>query len=272
MSEDAPRLLVVGAHPDDAELKAGGLAALYRNAGRDVTFVSLTDGGAGHHRLGRTDIAERRRREAVHAADVVGADVDVWDYEDGALTTDVSIRTRLIRLIRRVDPALVLTHRPYDYHPDHRATARIVADTAYLVTVPNVCPETPALATDPVYGYVPDEFQDPTPFEPDVVVDVDDVVEEKVEMCHRHASQMYEWLPSREGVLEEVPDGDEPRKRWLREFRGAEFTGVAERFREQLRARYGTARGDSVEHAEAVEVSAFGHPLTAERREALFPW
>jgi len=268
-------LLVVGAHPDDCSIKAGGIAAKYVAAGHDVTFLSVTDGSAGHQEMGRTKLADRRRRETQAVAETLGIDYDVFDLPDGELEPTLDNRRKLIRYVREVDPDLVLGPRPNDYHPDHRYTAQLLQDAAYSLIVPNVCPDTDALAANPVFGYVADHFQKPAPFEPTVVLDVSDVVEEKVDALHCHESQMYEWLPYTFGELDSVPDDEDDRRQWLAEDGLGHLTentemNVADRFRDELRDRYGESDGAAVEHAEAVEISEYGAPLTAERKERLF--
>src|SRR5262249_32670776 len=157
----------VGAHPDDADFAAGGTAARYRAAGHVVKMVSLTNGDAGHHEHPGPDLARRRRAEAAAAGAVIGASYDVLDNHDGELQPTLENRRRVIGLIRSFRPDLVLTHRPNDYHPDHRYTSQLVQDAAYMVTVPAVVPEVPHLRRDPVIAYLPDDFQKPYPFQPD---------------------------------------------------------------------------------------------------------
>src|SRR5262245_37913250 len=211
------RLLILGAHPDDADYHAGGLAALYRAAGHVVKMVSLTNGDAGHQALRGKELAARRRQEAAAAGAVIGATYDVLDNHDGELLPTLAVRHQVIRLIRSFKPDLVLTHRPNDYHPDHRYTSQIVQDAAYMVTVPAVVPGVPHLPANPVIAYLPDEFQKPYPFDPAVVVDVDGVFERIIDMLHCHVSQFYEWLPYNVGRLDQVPKGDAERRQWLAE-------------------------------------------------------
>lgn len=130
------RLLIIGAHPDDADFAAGGTAALYRAAGHAVKFVSLTNGDAGHHLHPGPALARRRRGEASAAAAVIGATYDIFDSHDGQLLPTLENRLAVIRLIRTFQPDMLLTHRPNDYHPDHRYTSQLVQDAAYMVTVP----------------------------------------------------------------------------------------------------------------------------------------
>lgn len=272
MSENKLRVLVVGAHPDDPDIKAGGLASKYAAGGHDVRFVSLTNGDAGHHEIGGVELARRRRSEARASADVIGIEYDVLENHDGELQPTIENRKKMIRLIRNYEPDLVLTHRPNDYHPDHRSASMLVQDSAYMVTVPNVCTDTPILREDPVIAYLSDDFQKPYPFEPDVVVSIDDVIDDKLEMLHQHTSQMYEWLPYNRQQLGEVPASDEERLEWLREERLPEFREVADTYRDELIERYGEEKGSNVEYAEAIEGCEYGTALTSENTEHLFPF
>src|SRR5438477_1430999 len=182
--EPKPRVLVLGAHPDDADIKTGGTCAKWVAHGFSVLLVSVTDGSAGHQTLRRPALAERRRAEARAAGAVLGATYDVLDLPDGELMPTLEARWKLIRLIRTFRPDLILMHRPNDYHPDHRYTSVLVQDAAYMMTVPAVCPDAPRLERDPVILYLSDDFQKPTPFRPDMVVDVGDEIGRVADMLH----------------------------------------------------------------------------------------
>jgi LmbE family N-acetylglucosaminyl deacetylase len=261
------RLLILGAHPDDADYAAGGLAALYRSAGHDVLMVSLTNGDAGHHEQPGPVLAARRAAEANAAAAVIGARYLVLDHHDGELLPTLENRRQIIGLIRRYEPDLVLTHRPNDYHPDHRYTSQLVQDAAYMVTVPGVLPGTRHLSRNPVIMYLPDEFEKPYPFRPAVAVDVGPVVDRIVAMLDCHVSQFYEWLPYNQGVLEQVPVDPAARCGWLAEQVRARLARQADRFRGLFRATV-----HAVEFAEAFEPCEYGAPFDDDARRRLFPF
>lgn len=272
MSHTPLRLLIIGAHPDDADLYAGGTAALYRAAGHSVKMVSLTNGDAGHQTLRGPELATRRRAEATAAGRVIGATYDVFSNPDGGLEATLENRLQIIRLIRLYQPDLVLTHRPWDYHPDHRYTSQLVQDAAYMVTVPAVAPDVPHLADNPVIAYLPDHFRRPYPFDPAVVVDVGGVLDTIVAMLDCHTSQFYEWLPFNTRRLEEVPPSAGARKEWLTVFLKDRLRKQTEVFRPTFGKFCTPDRAAGLEFVEAFEACEYGSPLDDHARRRLFPF
>jgi LmbE family N-acetylglucosaminyl deacetylase len=262
-------IIAFGAHPDDCDQRAGGAAAKYAALGHRVRFVSVTNGDAGHQTEGGGALAARRRAEAQAAGRKIGVDYVVLDNHDGELLPTLAVREQIIRQIRQWNADLVLAPRPNDYHPDHRYTGMLVQDAAYMVVVPNVAPDTPALRKNPVFMYFEDGFQKPQPFAPDVAVSIDDVIEKKIDMLDAHVSQMYEWLPWVAGNLEAVPKDPTARRRWLFETRTPRPTPAV---RATLIKWYGKDKGDAVRYAEAFEICEYGtHPDQGMIRK-LFPF
>jgi LmbE family N-acetylglucosaminyl deacetylase len=273
MSEQL-RILAIGAHPDDCEGRVGGTAALWARAGHTVRFVALTNGMTGHHEIGGIELARRRAAEAQAAAAVIGIEWAVMDIPSGQLDASLDRRREVIRLIREFRPDLILGPRPWDYHPDHRYTGVLIQDAAYVVTVPNNEPLTPHLEKNPHIMYVADTFRKPYPFTPDVAVDVDDVIEQKIDMLHAHTSQVYEWLPYNAGVLDQVPPASDEaaRRAWFRARRLPGMAALADRHRDLLIRGYGEAHGRGVRYAEAFEACEYGARLTDAALRRLFPF
>ncbi len=269
---DPLRILIIGAHPDDPDYSAGGTAALYARRGHTVKLVSLTNGDAGHHEEGGAPLAWRRRAEAAAAGAQLGVEYITLDIHDGALLPTLENRDTVIALIRDFQPDLITVHRPNDYHPDHRYASLLVQDASYMVTVPNVVSRVPHLRTMPVIVHTWDHFQKPYPFQPDVVVAIDETVEQKVDALHCHTSQMYEWLPYNGRYLEEVPAELAERRDWLRQRQDARLCRQADLYRIKLIEFYGEARGQTIHYAEAFEACEYGTPLTPENRQRLFPF
>jgi LmbE family N-acetylglucosaminyl deacetylase len=266
-------VLVIGAHPDDAEFHAGGLIARHRRLGSAVKLISVTDGSAGHHARSRDELRTIRKQEAAEAAAVTGAESAVWSFPDGALLPTLELREQIITEVRTYRPDLLLTHRTNDYHPDHRAVGQAVQDASYLVTVPPVVPGVAVLRRDPVVAYMTDLFTRPCPMRPDVVLDVVEEIDEIVAMLACHRSQVFEWLPWHAGVLDRVPPAEDEsgRRVWLREWFAQRARRRSERFRDALAQKYGAAIGRGVAFCEVYEVSEYAAPLDAEGRDRLFP-
>ena len=200
------RIIMFGAHPDDCDEKSGGTAALFAQMGYAVKFVSVTNGDAGHQTIKGEELAKRRYAETQEVAKRLGITYDVLDNHDGLLMPTLEVRLEIIKKIREWKADIVMAPRPNDYHPDHRYTGVLVQDAAYMVAVPNIAPETPAPAKNPVFLYFEDHFQRPNPFRPDIAVDITSTYDKKIAGLDAHVSQMYEWLPWIGGYLVEVPE------------------------------------------------------------------
>src|SRR5262249_9587628 len=264
------RVIAFGAHPDDCDLGAGGLAAKYAARGDKVKFVSLTNGDAGHQSMHGEELAKRRRAEAQEAGRRIGIEYEVLDNHDGKLMPTLDVREQVIREIRQWKADVVIAPRPNDYHPDHRYTGVLVQDASYMVIVPSLVADTRALARNPVFLYYSDRFTRPQPFRPDIVVSIDDVFAKKVAMLDATVSQMYEWLTWTAGQLEEVPKDPAERKKWLASTNRAERKLQPE-WREALEKRYG-AEAARIQHAEAFEITEYGRQPSEEEIRRLFPF
>jgi LmbE family N-acetylglucosaminyl deacetylase len=269
------RIIVFGAHPDDPEYKAGGTAAKWAKLGHHVKLVSVTNGDIGHWKSAGGPLALRRKAEAAAADKVLGVTSEVLDVHDGELVPSLEYRRMIVRLIREWQADIVIAHRPWDYHPDHRYTGVLVQDAAYMVTVPFFCPDTPPLKKNPVFLYSSDRFQRPYPFRADIVVAVDDVFEAKLGAIHELTSQAYEGGAdgSEEKMATVPPAGDvEGRKTWLRKRWSARQSDEAERFRDAVVKWYGSEKGRAVKFAEAFEICEYGRQPTVDEIKQLFPF
>jgi len=269
---DPLRIIVFGAHPDDCEIFAGGTAAKYVARGDEVLFVSITNGDAGHQSDGGKTLALRRAAEAQRAASVLGVQYRVLDFHDGQLQPTLEARYQVIRLLRQWSADVVLCHRPNDYHPDHRAVGILVQDAAYMVVVPNVCPDVPALRKNPYFFYVWDSYRKPYPFQVDAAVNIDDVMKKKLDMMHCHESQFYEWLPFVENVLGQIPASESERRKWLEGSWGEWLRSMTDCARGRLAERYGDEKAAAIRWAEPFELCEYGSRPAAQDWERLFPF
>ena len=266
------RIIVFGAHPDDCELDAGGVAARWAKLGHAVKFVSTTNGDIGHHEMAGAILARRRLAEVKRCAEILGITTEVMDNHDGELLPTLENRKTITRLIRDWKADVVIAPRTNDYHPDHRYTAVLVQDAAFMVIVPSFCPDVVALRKNPVFLYSEDDFQKPNPFEPDVVVPIDPVLDQKVACIDALGSQFYEWNPWLFGYLDEVPTGKEDRLKWTQDRTLKRYGGVADRYRGKLVEMLGEERGKAVKAAEAFEVCEYGSQPSKEELRRLFPF
>ena len=262
------RIIAFGAHPDDCDIRAAGTAAKFAALGHAVKFVAVTNGDAGHQTEGGGALGKRRRAEAEESARRLGITYEVLDNHDGELLPTIDVRTQIIRRIRQWNADIVLAPRPNDYHPDHRYTGVLVQDAAYMVVVPNMCPDTPPLRKNPAFFYYEDRFQKPAPFRPDVAIDIDDSYDKKIDALDAHVSQVYEWLPWVDGKLAEVPKDPKERRRWLAATRDARPSPAV---RHALEKWYGPQHAARVQHAEAFELCEYGSQPNDTDLRRLFP-
>jgi LmbE family N-acetylglucosaminyl deacetylase len=271
-AEKPLRIIVFGAHPDDCELSSGGTAARWAGLGHKVKFVSVTNGDIGHHEIAGAMLARRRTAEVKRCAEILGIETDVLDIHDGELMPTLENRRTITRKIREWQADVVLSPRTNDYHPDHRYTAILVQDAAFMVIVPSFCPDTPALRKNPVFLYCQDSFKKPNPFAPDVVVPIDETIEKKTACIDALESQFYEWNPWLFGYLGSVPAGKEARMEWTRKRTEEHQAAVANKFRGKLVDLLGEERGKAVKYAEAFEVCEYGSQPSRQDLLAIFPF
>ncbi|MBI1280610.1 MAG: PIG-L family deacetylase [Anaerolineaceae bacterium] len=263
-------VLFIGAHPDDADIQFGGTAIKYLQLGHTVNYLSMTNGDAGHQTQGGGALAQRRRGESQSVAEFLGINYFVLDNHDGELQPTVENRRKVIQIIREVKANLVITHRPNDYHADHRNTSLIVQDAAYLICVPNIVPFTPRLESNPVIVYHQDRFKKPYPFVPEVVVDITEVIDRKMQALAFHESQVFEWLPFIEGYLDEVPKQADERLAWLK----AKWSNPVnmDEFLPELKPKFPLEVWNNIHYIEAFERCEYGGKLTHENVNTLFPF
>jgi LmbE family N-acetylglucosaminyl deacetylase len=264
-------IVLIGAHPDDCEVKAGGAAAIWCEAGHTVHIVSMTNGDAGHQTQSGAPLAKRRKKESARSAAVIGARSIVMNNHDGELQPTLAVRKKVVSLIRKANADLVITHRPNDYHPDHRYTSQIVQDAAYMVTVPAFVPSVPALRKNPVFMYMMDRFQKPYPFKPDVALDVTKVMPIKWAMLDRMDSQVYEWLAWHAGLLDQVPKDKSKRLAWLKKAWSDHFKSYRKAAKPGLVKWYGKTKTPKINFVEMFEISEYGHQPSLKELKRLFP-
>ncbi len=268
------RIMVIGAHPDDADIYAGGIMLKYVEMGATVKMVSMTNGEKGHTTMQPAELAARRYRETQRAKEGFGiAEYLVLDHPDCELEVNLETRREVTRLLREFSPHVIFTHRTCDYHADHRAVATLIMDAAYLLRVPSWCPETPVARTYPAIYFLRDSFQYPRPLQPDLVVDVGPEMDRMLTALCAHESQFFEWMSFNRGLTEAVPEDLAGRKEyigrhWLRPLKSRD----ALRFAARVAEVYGQERAAAIKYIEVFELSEYGSQPTADQLPQLFPF
>jgi len=266
------RIVVFGAHPDDAEIRAGGSATLWAGLGHHVQLVSVTNGDIGHFAMAGGALAQRRTAEVAAASKVLGAHSLVLDIHDGELEPTLANRRLITRVIRQWGADIVIGHRPNDYHPDHRYVGVLMQDSAFMVGVPFFCPDSPPLKRNPLFLYSHDNFQRPNAFRSDIVVAIDPVIDKKVDALVLMESQFVEGgAMGRPNPALDDPAGRDKKRQAVREAFRRRFAAVADQNREKLIETYGPA-GKDVKYAEAFEICEYGARPNARELRRLFPF
>ncbi|HIL25576.1 MAG TPA: PIG-L family deacetylase [Verrucomicrobia bacterium] len=268
------RIIAFGAHPDDAEFQLGGCAIKWAQLGHKVKLVSVTNGDIGHWKMAGGPLAKRRTAESKEAAKRMGVESLVLDIHDGEIMPTLANRKTIARIIREWQADLVFTHRPHDYHPDHRNAGLLIRDAAFMVGVPFYVPDTPPVKRNPVFMYFPDRFKRPYPFQADIAVSIDDVFEKKVHALDALESQVYEGGANGSARTLIIRKAHDPvaRKEILKAGWTARNGRIANLFRESLVKWYGPEKGKAVKTAEAFEICEYGRRPTEAELKILFPF
>jgi len=268
------RIICFGAHPDDCELQAAGVGAMWAAKGHKVKFVSVTNGDIGHWREAGGPLAKRRAEETTQADKLLGVTTEILDIHDGELLPTLENRKLITKLIREWKADLIIAPRPNDYHPDHRYTGVLVQDAAYMVTVPFFCPDVPHMKNNPVFMYYPDGFQKPNPFKADVAVSIDSVIDKKLDALGMLVSQFAEGGANGGPDLypENNPEKQKQRQKQVRDGFDKRAQNIAERTRKTLTDFYGEEKASKVKHAEAFELCEYGAQPKKEELAKLFPF
>lgn len=266
-------IIAFSGHPEYCEILAGGAAAMWAVQGHKVKFVSTTNGDIGHWKMAGGPLARRRTKEVQEAAKVLGIETQVLDIHDGELMPTLENRKTIVRLIREQKADVVLTHRPNDYHPDHRYTSIMVQDAAFMVICPFFCPDVPHLKKNPVFLYYYDRFQKPNPFEPDIVVSIDSVMEQKLQALLKLESQLIEGcVTGHEGMIPKSPAEWKAARRRIRDRSTRQYEKTANQYRDKLIELYGEEKGKKIKCAEAFELCEYGRRPSQAELKKLFPF
>ena len=194
MAKKVLRILGLGAHPDDMEWHCGGTLARYARAGHKVFICHVSNGDKGSFRYSSAELARVRRKEAVAAARVVGAESLTCDLPDGEVVLNVENERRVTEAIRRARPDVVIATDPNDYHGDHRAVGEMAIHSTFMATCPLYKTASRHLAKVPILYFC--DTSSGVNFQPTEYVDITDFLAIKVRMMVAHKSQLA-WIGQR---------------------------------------------------------------------------
>jgi LmbE family N-acetylglucosaminyl deacetylase len=226
------RIASIHAHPDDAEILAGGALALLSELGHEVVIVSLSAGDCGSTVHGPDEIAAMRKAEATESAALIGADYRWGGFRDLAIFSDDPSRRAVTGLLRELRAEIVLTAAPSDYLSDHEATSQLVRDACFASSIPNYATGT---ASPPLRAIPHLYFMDPIDGRdrsgnltvPDFTVNVASAFETKRAMLAKHRSQR-KWLREQHGMDDYILQME----RWTRACGSRAGVALGEGFRQ----------------------------------------
>ena len=265
------RIIALGAHPDDAELKFAGTAALFAAQGHKVKLVALTNGDVGHFSQAGGPLAQRRKAEVEACHKQLGVETEVFDIHDGELMPDLETRKKLANVIREWQADIVLSHRPWDYHPDHRAVGQLAQDTAVVVAAPYFAPYTPPTKGNPIYLFYSDPFKHPYPFDPILAIGIDDVAQKKWDCISALPSQFGDADSWQARYGRNVPSDEAGRKAYLLDIVKQRNANEANQYRDLLVKLYGEQKGRAIKYAETFELNQYGANATVDQLKGMFP-
>ena len=253
---------MIFAHPDEGEIYAGGITALYTQLGHEVKFMSLTNGDAGHFSMKPEDLAQRRYKEAMNAKEILGlSEYEVLDYHDGVLEITEEVQKKVAKSIREWDADIVFTFYPaIGGHNDNMNTGWIVREASKQLNQEKM----------PVYIYMRDFHTASYSYIPDFAIDIDEVWDTKLAACGAHESQVIEYNPNMEGVLDEVLASKEKQDEFL--FHNTiPFSIVRPDNRLALEKWYGKEIARDVTYVEEFEIAEYGRQINEAEVMELFP-
>ncbi len=176
-------ILAFGAHPDDVELFAGGTLAKMAALGYSTGVIDMTRG-----EFGTRGSPSQRRREARKAAEALGLTVrETLGLSDGNVQVTPESRLKVIRMLRKYRPVVVLTHYWDDRHPDHINTSRLVAEAVHHSGLGKL-----NTGQERYRPQILLYFKLPATLMPSFIVDVSDYVEQRNAAIAAYASQLFD--------------------------------------------------------------------------------
>jgi LmbE family N-acetylglucosaminyl deacetylase len=192
------KILAIGTHPDDLEISCAGALTKMKRAGHEVVMCHVCDGDKGHYFIPPAELTLIRRKEAQNAGALIDCEVVALGMKDCEIRADhLDTRKEFIDLFRSVQPDLVITHAPDDYMPDHVEVSKLVFDTSFVASVPNMKTKITTIPKIPALFYM--DNLSGINFQPTIYVNIEDTLETKLRMLECHQSQLV-WLKEHDDV------------------------------------------------------------------------
>ena len=264
------RIMIVAAHPDEADMYAGGTAALFAEMGAAVKILSITNGDAGHYEIGGMQLAQRRWQEAQQAAECLGIDeYEVLNEHDGELYPTKAVRNQVIERIRGWQPDVLIGFHPDGWgHPDNRNAGRVLVDAASFMKLPNILPTIPVFRKPTLCLWMWD-YSTISIHQHDIAIDVSPAIEKKLLACDAHATQFYENAPWGRGILNEVPEDWGGKREFILKY-WPEFMYTQDCQRAGLEKWYGTEEANQIQYAETFQIAPYGFQPSDDEIRKLF--
>ena len=170
IGQNRMKILAVGAHPDDIEIFMYGILSIFSKRNDEIKMIIATDGGAGSVTTNK-NLSEIRKKETIEALKIFGTPIFL-DYLDGELSVQPNIISALKKHFDSIEPDLIITHPPEDYHTDHRSLSHYVKSSAGF--------KYPVLFCETLMG---------VNFNPNIYIDISDYFNDKAQAILKHKSQ-----------------------------------------------------------------------------------
>lgn len=256
------KVMMVFAHPDEGEVYAGGITALYTQSGHEVKYVSLTNGDAGHFSMKPEALAQRRYQEAMHAKEILRlSEYDVLNNHDGELKNTVANQHEVASRIDKWDADIVFTFYPAaGGHNDNMTAGYIVRDAVRFLKSEKL----------PVFMYVRDFHTSSFSYLPDIAIVIDKVWDLKLRGLGAHTSQVLEYNPYVMGTYDKVQASKKLQDEYL--YTNAyDWSHLTPEILVTLQYWYGMSKANQAKYVEAYEFAEFGRQVTKEEVKVLFP-
>ena len=192
------RVLTLLAHPDDMELHCADTLLKFKTAGHEVFNCHVANGNMGHMVIMPDELRDIRRKEAVKASTMVGFECLTADIGDLTVNaSDEDQKMRVLKIIRDVNPDLIITHAPNDYMIDHREVSKLAFDMSFAASCPHFRPDLGAPSKVAALYYT--TTSDNVDFQPTEFVDISDEFDTVADLLRCHESQLV-WLKDHDGI------------------------------------------------------------------------